>query len=110
MKKIKLTTWILLAMVLGILVGYICNVNAPNAAAAKQIAGYFSIVTDVFLRLIKMIIAPLVFGTLVSGIAGMGNSSSIGRIGIRACHTGLWRSIWRMRSICRCRNRARPAP
>ncbi|WP_317202693.1 dicarboxylate/amino acid:cation symporter [Janthinobacterium sp.] len=84
MKKIKLTTWILLAMVLGILVGYICNANAPSAAAAKQIAGYFSIVTDVFLRLIKMIIAPLVFGTLVSGIAGMGNSSSIGRIGIRA--------------------------
>lgn len=84
MKKNKLTTWILLAMVLGILVGYICNVSAPSAAAAKQIAGYFSIVTDVFLRLIKMIIAPLVFGTLVSGIAGMGDSSSIGRIGIRA--------------------------
>ncbi|MDB5766981.1 MAG: sodium:dicarboxylate symporter family protein [Collimonas fungivorans] len=84
MKKIKATTWIMVGMVLGIVVGYICHNLAPDEAAAKEIAGYFSIITDVFLRLIKMIIAPLVFGTLVSGIAGMKDSSSVGRIGVRA--------------------------
>jgi len=84
MRKIKATTWILVGMVLGIVVGYICHNLAPDEAAAKEIAAYFSIITDVFLRLIKMIIAPLVFGTLVSGIAGMKDSSSVGRIGIRA--------------------------
>ncbi|SDY93542.1 Na+/H+-dicarboxylate symporter [Collimonas sp. OK242] len=84
MRKIKATTWILGGMVLGIVVGYICHNLAPDEAAAKEIAAYFSIITDVFLRLIKMIIAPLVFGTLVSGIAGMKDSSSVGRIGVRA--------------------------
>jgi Na+/H+-dicarboxylate symporter len=84
MKKIKATTWIMVGMVLGIVVGYICHNLAPDEAAAKEIAAYFSIITDIFLRLIKMIIAPLVFGTLVSGIAGMKDSSSVGRIGIRA--------------------------
>ncbi|HWX01461.1 dicarboxylate/amino acid:cation symporter [Collimonas sp.] len=84
MKKMKATTWILIGMVLGIVAGYICHSLAPDEAAAKEIAAYFSIITDVFLRLIKMIIAPLVFGTLVSGIAGMKDSSSVGRIGIRA--------------------------
>ncbi|MFJ2986819.1 dicarboxylate/amino acid:cation symporter [Collimonas sp. NPDC087041] len=84
MKKIKGTTWILVGMLLGIVVGYVCHNMAPDEAAAKEIAGYFSIITDVFLRLIKMIIAPLVFGTLVSGIAGMKDSNSVGRIGFRA--------------------------
>lgn len=84
MKSNKLTTWIMIAMVLGIVVGYICNVTAPDAKAAKEIAGYFSIVTDIFLRLIKMIIAPLVFGTLVAGVASMGDASAVGRIGVKA--------------------------
>jgi Na+/H+-dicarboxylate symporter len=84
MKKSNLATTIGIAMVMGILAGYICNTAAADAKSAKEIAGYFSIVTDVFLRLIKMIIAPLVFATLVSGIAGMKDSSSVGRIGFRA--------------------------
>jgi Na+/H+-dicarboxylate symporter len=82
--KLKLTTWIMIAMILGIVVGYICNVTAPDAKAAKDIAGYFNVVTDVFLRLIKMIIAPLVFATLVSGIATMGDAAAVGRIGLKA--------------------------
>jgi Na+/H+-dicarboxylate symporter len=84
MKPNKLTTWIMVAMVLGIVVGYLCNVTAPDAKTAKEIAGYFSIVTDIFLRLIKMIIAPLVFGTLVAGVASMGDASAVGRIGVKA--------------------------
>ena len=82
--KLKLTTWIMIGMILGIIVGYICNVIAPDAKAAKDIAGYFNVVTDIFLRLIKMIIAPLVFATLVSGIATMGDASAVGRIGLKA--------------------------
>ena len=73
MKMNKLTTWIVLALLAGIGVGYTCNALAPDAAAAKEIAGYFSILTDIFLRLIKMIIAPLVLATLVAGLAGMGD-------------------------------------
>lgn len=84
MKMNKLTTWIIMAMLAGIAVGYACHALAPDAAAAKEIAGYFSIFTDIFLRLIKMIIAPLVFGTLVAGLAGMGDAKAVGRIGAKA--------------------------
>lgn len=84
MKKTKLTTWIAIAMVSGIAVGYICNTMAADAAAAKQIAGYISILSDIFLRMIKMIIAPLVLATLVAGLAGMGDSKAVGRIGGKA--------------------------
>jgi Na+/H+-dicarboxylate symporter len=84
MSSQKITTYILVCMILGICVGYLCNTFAPDAETAKAIAGYFSLVTDVFLRLIKMIIAPLVFATLVSGIAHMGDTKAIGRIGLKA--------------------------
>lgn len=84
MKTNKLTTWIMVGMILGVVVGYACHALAPDAKAAAQIAGYFSIITDVFLRLIKMIIAPLVFGTLVAGMVHMGDSGSVGRIGLKA--------------------------
>jgi Na+/H+-dicarboxylate symporter len=84
MKRNKLTSWIALAMVAGIAVGYLCNTYAPDAAMARQIAGYISILSDIFLRLIKMIIAPLVFATLVAGLAGMGDAKAVGRIGGKA--------------------------
>jgi|tagenome__1003787_1003787.scaffolds.fasta_scaffold20805578_1 hypothetical protein len=77
-KSNKLTSWILISLVLGIVVGYICHQLAPDAEAARTIAGYFSIISDVFLRLIKMIIAPLVFSTLVAGIASLGVQYIIG--------------------------------
>jgi Na+/H+-dicarboxylate symporter len=77
----KFTTLILIGMILGILVGWACNTAFPDPKTAAQVAGYISIITDVFLRLIKMIIAPLVFSTLVVGIAHMGDSTSVGRIG-----------------------------
>ena len=84
MKLNKLTTLIMVAMVLGIIVGYACNTLATSPAQAKEIASYFSILTDIFLRLIKMIIAPLIFATLVSGLAGMGDTNAVGRIGAKA--------------------------
>ena len=82
--KRPLTVYILVAMVLGILVGYACNQTFTEKAMAANIAGNISIVTDVFLRLIKMIIALLVFSTLTIGIAQMGDGKTAGRIGIKA--------------------------
>jgi Na+/H+-dicarboxylate symporter len=84
MKMNRLTTLIGIALVLGIIVGYACNTLAATPAQAKEIASYFGILTDVFLRLIKMIIAPLVFATLVAGLAGMGDTKTVGRIGLKA--------------------------
>jgi len=84
MKANRSSLLIFVALVLGILVGYVCNQMAPTPEAAKDIAGYFGIVTDIFLRLIKMIIAPLVFATLVSGLANIGDSKTVGRIGSKA--------------------------
>jgi Na+/H+-dicarboxylate symporter len=83
-KKNKLPRRIALGIVLGVLVGWACHHFAGSEQAAKDIAGYFSMVTDIFLRMIKMIIAPLVFATLVGGIASMGSSREVGRIGARA--------------------------
>ena len=79
-RKLPPAAWILIAMVLGILIGYMIFTNFPDKKSAGQIAGYISIMSDVFLRLIKMIIAPLVFSTLVVGIAHMGDASSVGRV------------------------------
>lgn len=85
----RLTLFIAIGLVLGLLVGWGINLaiddgTAQSAARLQEIAGYFSIVTEIFLRLIKMIIAPLVFSTLVAGIAHMGDSGALGRIGLRA--------------------------
>lgn len=77
----RLTRLILISLVLGVGVGWLCNRFLPTAEVAGTVASYFSIVTDIFLRMIKMIIAPLVFATIVSGIASFGTSgAAIGRI------------------------------
>ncbi|MBS1946674.1 MAG: dicarboxylate/amino acid:cation symporter [Bacteroidetes bacterium] len=80
MRKISLTSWIIIAMIAGIAIGLLFHFNAPE----KWIASFsdaMSLLTEVFLRLIKMIIAPLVFSTLVVGIAKLGDIKSVGRIG-----------------------------
>ena len=85
----RLTYYILLGLALGIIVGWAINAGIGDGSDAadarlKEIAGYFAIVTSLFLRLIKMIIAPLVFSTLVVGIAHMGDTAALGRVGGRA--------------------------
>jgi Na+/H+-dicarboxylate symporter len=85
----RLTYYIILGLVLGIVVGWGINASIGSDTPAqeeqlKTIAGYFSILTTVFLHLIKMIIAPLVFSTLVAGIAHMGDAAALGRVGAKA--------------------------
>jgi Na+/H+-dicarboxylate symporter len=70
------------AMILGVGAGWAVHVTA-SPQEAKAVADSLSIVTDVFLRLIKMIIAPLVFTTLVAGIAHMEDVAAIGRTGLK---------------------------
>jgi Na+/H+-dicarboxylate symporter len=85
----RLTRYILIALVLGVIAGWAINAaiddgTPASAAQLKSIADYLSIVTALFLRLIKMIIAPLVFSTLVAGIAHMGDVAALGRVGVRS--------------------------
>jgi Na+/H+-dicarboxylate symporter len=83
-KKMPAAVWILVGLVLGIIVGYMIFVSYPDKKSAAQIAGYVSILSDIFLRLIKMLIGPLVFSTLVVGIAHMGDAASVGRVFAKA--------------------------
>jgi Na+/H+-dicarboxylate symporter len=83
-RKFPAAAWILGALVLGVIVGYMIFISYPDKKSAAQIAGYVSILADVFLRLIKMLIGPLVFSTLVVGIAHMGDAASVGRVFAKA--------------------------
>ena len=116
-KKNKLISFILIAMILGLLVGFGINKYITNnkfvynksklesisnpvikkeaeksikiyeeklfKAQKKEVASYFSILSDIFLHLIKMIIAPLVLAVLVIGVAKVGDFKSVGRIGLK---------------------------
>src|SRR5262245_61794097 len=76
--RLTLTQQILLGLVLGVVAGAFVNAYHPDWAAV------FRPFSQLFLRLIKMIIAPLIFATLVAGIAGAGHLRQVGRIGVRA--------------------------
>ncbi|HEY4208855.1 MAG TPA: dicarboxylate/amino acid:cation symporter [Puia sp.] len=80
MRKISLTSWIMIAMLTGVIVGLWVHYNG-SAGQIEAFSGSISVLTDIFLRLIKMIIAPLVFSTLVVGIAKLGDVKAVGRIG-----------------------------
>ena len=73
-KKLSLTSWIFIALVLGILIG----VFFP------EFAKHLAPISNIFLRLIRSIVGPLLFGTLVYGIASAGELKTMGRIGLKA--------------------------
>ncbi len=73
-RKRSLTYWIFFSMLLGLEIG----LDWP------QFAGHLRILSDIFLRLIKLIVAPLILGTLITGIAGQGDVRKVGRIGLKS--------------------------
>ncbi|KIC89470.1 dicarboxylate/amino acid:cation symporter [Flavihumibacter sp. ZG627] len=82
-KQNRLTLYILVAMVLGVMVGYIVHHNA-SPGFLTSFADNIKILTTIFLRMVQMIIAPLVFSTLVVGIAKLGDLKAVGRVGGKA--------------------------
>jgi proton glutamate symport protein len=77
-RGLTLTQQIFIGLILGIIVGAIVDATHPEYAI------YFRPFSQLFLRLIKMVIAPLIFATLVAGIAGAGHFKVVGRMGLRA--------------------------
>jgi proton glutamate symport protein len=77
-RGITLTQQIFIGLAIGIVAGWIVSANHPEWAQ------YFRPFSQLFLRMIKMIIAPLIFATLVAGIAGAGHVKVVGRMGLRA--------------------------
>lgn len=73
-RKRSLTAWIFVGMIAGVELG----VDAPHGALASRV---FS---DIFLRLIRVIVAPLILGTLVTGIAGHAEARTVGRLGLKS--------------------------
>ena len=84
MRQNRLTLFIFAAMIGGIAFGYMYRNANPDEASLNSFASNISILSDIFLRLVKMIIAPLVFSTLVVGVAKVGDMNTVGRIGIKS--------------------------
>jgi Na+/H+-dicarboxylate symporter len=81
----RLTLWILAGMILGVAAGYAVHVGiAPDNVWFEYLTKTFKLLSDIFLNLIKLLVAPLILSTIVVGIAHMGDSSALGRIGFRA--------------------------
>jgi Na+/H+-dicarboxylate symporter len=79
-RKNRLTLYILIAMALGVCTGYLINRYSPVTTRAT-FSTNIKLLTTIFLRLVQMIIAPLVFSTLVVGIAKLGDLKTVGRVG-----------------------------
>lgn len=82
-KSNRLTIYILVAMVLGTILGYIMYLKG-TPDTIKHFSDNIKLLSTIFLRLVQMIIAPLVFSTLVVGIAKLGDLKSVGRVGGKA--------------------------
>jgi Na+/H+-dicarboxylate symporter len=78
----RLTLYIMIGLVLGLVVGAVLH-DALSKETIDEVGKWLGLVTNIFLRLIKMIIAPLVFATLVSGIVHMGDTAALGRVGLK---------------------------
>jgi Na+/H+-dicarboxylate symporter len=75
--------FVMLALLLGILLGVTSYYSFPDKAVAADVAKYMSLVSTIFLKLIRMIIGPLVLSTLIVGIGHMGDAATVGRVGAK---------------------------
>jgi Na+/H+-dicarboxylate symporter len=75
--------YVMIGLVLGVVLGTLSYYSLPDKATAADVAKYMSLVSGIFLKLIKMIIGPLVLSTLVVGIGHMGDAATVGRIGAK---------------------------
>jgi Na+/H+-dicarboxylate symporter len=82
-RKNRLTTYIIIAMLLGVGLGYVIHEQAAPETI-KAIAPKIKLLATIFIRLVQMIISPLVFATLVVGIAKLGDLKTVGRVGGKA--------------------------
>ncbi|MEO5762689.1 MAG: dicarboxylate/amino acid:cation symporter [Vicinamibacteria bacterium] len=82
--KISLTGAIVIAMIIGGLIGFGIAEHAFSAETASALLTTFDVLSKIFLKLIKTIVSPLIFATLVVGIAGHSNLKQVGRMGLKA--------------------------
>src|ERR1700744_2410193 len=75
--------YVMIGLVLGVALGVMSYYAFPDKATAADIAKYMSLISSIFLKLIKMIIGPLVLSTLVVGIGHMGDAATVGRVGAK---------------------------
>ena len=81
----RLTIYIVVGMILGVVAGYIVNQTRAADPYWLDIAvRSFKLLSTIFLNLVKVLVAPLILSTIVVGIAHMGDSAALGRIGTRA--------------------------
>src|SRR3990172_1622713 len=81
LRKVSLTQWILVSMVVGVIIGWLDNAVWTTVSLAP----YLSPISQVFIKLIKSIVVPLIFGCLVVGIAGHGDDiKRVGRLALRS--------------------------
>lgn len=77
MKKVGLSTWMIISLVLGIAIGAICNTMGIDTALVKPFG-------DIFIRLVKMLVVPLLMASIISGTSSMNNMRKLGRVAIKA--------------------------
>lgn len=82
--KISLTTQIFIGLAVGVIVGFLIHRLDADPVHKEQAIQWVRVLSRIFLSLIKVIIAPLIFSTLVVGIAGAGSIKEVGRIGLKA--------------------------
>ena len=75
--------YVMAGLLIGVALGIASYYSFPDKATAAEVAKYMSLISTIFLRLIKMIIGPLVLSTLIVGIGHMEDAATVGRIGAK---------------------------
>jgi proton glutamate symport protein len=80
---LQLHTQVGIALVMGFIVGVVARLLGPSGFPTEAFGESVGLVGDIFLRLLKMVIIPLIFTSLVCGVASLGDAKSVGRVGLR---------------------------